>query len=279
MLPVLLDLKFVKIYTFGVFLVLALLWSMFSLWRNIKLTSFKEEDIFDLFFMTIVGSLFFSRLVYVLCNFSRFKLDFLKFILINGYPGLSLFGGFLGGIIMFQLFLSYKKISFPDLIDYFIPTLFIGLSIGKIGSFLGGVDVGTKTTFLLATPISGYSSNRHITAMYESILFFIAFYLSIRILMAVRRSSLPQAAGFIFFVFYFSAVNLLLDKFKENHLYFAGFNVNFWASLILLMLSGGYAMIVYREVFRAAFTNLKHRIEHAKNFTKFKKRTSSKTDS
>ena len=90
MLPVLLDLKFIKIYVFGVFLVLAFFWGSFILWKNIRLTSQKEDEIFDALFFSLSGGLFFSRLFYVILNFDKFGFDFLKFILINGYPGLSL---------------------------------------------------------------------------------------------------------------------------------------------------------------------------------------------
>ncbi|PIZ68201.1 hypothetical protein COY13_01625, partial [Candidatus Roizmanbacteria bacterium CG_4_10_14_0_2_um_filter_36_35] len=62
MLPVLLDLKFIKIYTFGVFLMLGFLWASFVLWRNIRLTSHKEEEIFDGLFLSLLGGLFFGRL-------------------------------------------------------------------------------------------------------------------------------------------------------------------------------------------------------------------------
>jgi phosphatidylglycerol:prolipoprotein diacylglycerol transferase len=245
MLPVLLDLKFVKIYTFGVFLVLALIWSMFLLWRNVKVTSFKEEDIFDLFFTSILGSLFFARLLYVIAHFSRFKLNLLKFILINGYPGLSLYGGLIGGFITFFLFLHAKKIAFKDLIDYFIPSLFIALAIGKIGSFISGVDVGTKTKLPLSVWYAGYSGNRHITALYESILFFLGTYIAYRIILSIRRTKLPAGFGFTFFIFYFSLVNLFLDKFKENHLYFAGFNINLSLSLVTFIGSSLYVIFVY----------------------------------
>ena len=83
MLPVLLDLGFIKIYTFGVFLVLAFFWGCFLLWKNFLLTSQREEDIFDGLFFSIAGGLFVSRLVHVALNFKSFGFDALKFILLN----------------------------------------------------------------------------------------------------------------------------------------------------------------------------------------------------
>ena len=112
MLPVLLDLKFIKIYTFGVFLVLGFFWSAFLLWRNIRLTSYKEEDVFDGLFFSLFGGLFIGRLIYVVLNFNDFGFDILKFILVNGYPGISLIGAILGGVFALFGFFGLKKIDF-----------------------------------------------------------------------------------------------------------------------------------------------------------------------
>jgi prolipoprotein diacylglyceryltransferase len=65
MLPILLDLKIFKIYTFGVFLVLAFFWGSFLIWKLIRLTSMKEEEVFDGLFWGLFGGLFLSRLFYV----------------------------------------------------------------------------------------------------------------------------------------------------------------------------------------------------------------------
>ena len=72
MLPVLLNFAFIKIYTAGVFLVLAFFWGLFFLWKNIKLTSFKEEDLFDGVFVGLLGGLFFARIFYIILNFGDF---------------------------------------------------------------------------------------------------------------------------------------------------------------------------------------------------------------
>jgi phosphatidylglycerol:prolipoprotein diacylglycerol transferase len=232
MLPVLLDLKFIKIYTFGVFLVLSFFWGMFLLWKNIKLTSQKEEEIFDGLFVALAGGLFFSRLFYVLLNFSDFGFNILKFILINGYPGLSLVGGFLGGFFSLWLFFRSKNIKWLEAVDYFIPPLFLAIFIGKIGSFFAGVDVGVRTNFFLKISYLGYQGERHLTAVYEAIFFALGSYLSYKILMRLRRGLYPSGFVFYFFAFYFSLTTLLLDKLKANHLYLAGGSFNYLISLV-----------------------------------------------
>ncbi len=263
MLPVLLDLKFVKIYTFGVFLVLSFFWGMFLLWRSIKLTSYKEEEIFDSLFIALFGGLFFARLFYVLLNFSDFGFNLLKFILINGYPGLSLFGGLLGGFLSLYLYFQLKKADPLAVISYFMPSVFISLAIGKIGSFIAGIDVGTKTKFFLSVNYLGFDGRRHLVGLYEGLFFGLGAYISYKILLAVRREVFPKSFVFYFFCFYFSTVSLLLDKLKANHLYFFGRSFNLFFSLILSFVFAIYFIYFlgrqpsFQEQMDKAFNSLK----------------------
>jgi phosphatidylglycerol:prolipoprotein diacylglycerol transferase len=158
MLPVLVSLGPLKIYTFGIFLVLAFFWSSFLLWRLVRLTAHKEEVIFDGVFIALTVGLFFARLFYVIFNFSQFGFSFLKFILINGYPGLSVYGALIGFIFSLNLYCSYKKINFLQVVDYFIAPIFLALAIGFLGKFFA---------FENAT-----------ISVFQSILFFLLFYLS-----------------------------------------------------------------------------------------------------
>ena len=170
MLPVLVNLGFIKIYTFGVFLVLGFFWAIFLLWKNIRLTAFKEEDVFDGLFLSMFGAIFFGRLIYVFLNFKDFGFNLLKYILINGYPGISLYGSIFGGFLVLYLLTNSRKLNFNDLIDYLISPIFIGMVFGKIGAFFSGAEIGTKTNFLLKIKYVGFDGARHLVGLYEGIL-------------------------------------------------------------------------------------------------------------
>src|SRR5207237_704571 len=114
-----------------------------------------------------------------------FGLDPLKFILVNGYPGFSLFGFVLGAIIAMYLYFASRKVKFLEVVDYFIPSALLSLGMGKLGSFFSGVEPGTKTKFLLAIKYAGYDGNRHLTPLYEALLFFLGAFLSYKLLFAI----------------------------------------------------------------------------------------------
>jgi phosphatidylglycerol:prolipoprotein diacylglycerol transferase len=257
MLPVLLDLKIIKIYTFGVFLVLAFFWGAFWLWRNIKLTSYKEEDVFDGLFVSLFGALFTARIFYVALNLAQFGLNPLKFILINGYPGLSLVGGFIGGFLTMLLYTRFKRIPFMHIVDYIMSALFLALAIGKLGAFFAGTELGSQTNFFLRVHYVGAEGARHIVALYESFLFFIGFYISHSIMFLVRRETMQRGLSFFFFIAYFSLTQLLLDFMKQNHLYLAELSFNLVVSAIVCSFATIYLIIQYRQSI----------IETTKNFT------------
>ncbi len=247
MLPVLLDLKVIKIYTFGIFLVLAFFWGCFLLWRNIRLTSHKEEDIFDGLFITLAGGLFTGRLFYVLLNFKDFGPDLLKFILINGYPGISLFGALVGACTVLYLFFLAKKIKFHETIDYFISPLFIALAFGKLGEFFSGGEVGSRTKFFLSIKYIGFEGSRHLTALYEGILFFLAAYFAQKILFQIRREKYSHGFLFYFFWWYLGIVYFVFDKLKINHLYFFGQSFNGRAALLILLTTTLYFLYYFKN--------------------------------
>jgi phosphatidylglycerol:prolipoprotein diacylglycerol transferase len=250
MLPVLLDLKFFKIYTFGVFLVLAFFWGSFLLWKNIRLTSHKEDEVFDGVFLSLAGGLFIARLTYVLLNFKEFGFDVVKFILINGYPGLSLYGAFFGGFGTLTLYYLIKKIKILSIIDYFVSPLFLAMAFGKLGSFFSGAEVGTKTKFLLSIKYVGFDGFRHLTALFESIFFFFASYVSYKLLFEIRKEKYSSGFLFAFFIWFFSLTYFIFDKLKEHSLYFMGYRFNEFVSFILLLTSSFYFIYYFRSLIK-----------------------------
>jgi prolipoprotein diacylglyceryltransferase len=192
MLPVLVSLGPLKIYTFGIFLVLAFFWSSFLLWRLVRLTAHKEEVIFDGVFIALTVGLFFARLFYVIFNFSQFGFSFLKFILINGYPGLSVYGALIGFIFSLNLYCSYKKINFLQVVDYFIAPIFLALAIGFLGKFFA---------FENAT-----------ISVFQSILFFLFCYFTYRFLFLVRQEKLFSGFNLVFFISTFCLTMIISEK-------------------------------------------------------------------
>lgn len=248
MLPVLLDLGFIKIYTMGVFLVLAFFWASFLLWRLIRLSSYKEEDVFDALFNSIIGGLFIGRLIYVVLNFSEFGFSPLKFLLVNGYPGFSLYGMYLGGIGVLYFWSVLKKERFREMVDYFVPSALLAMGIGKLGSFFSGSEVGTATKFIIATKYANMDGMRHLTPLYESILFFMFAYVSYRILFETRKDNLKKGFNLYLMLWAQGLIYFLFDNLKQYHLYFLEFSFNQVVSFVLLLTFTFYFVYYFRSL-------------------------------
>ena len=262
MLPVLLDLKFIKIYTMGMFLVLAFFWGSFVLWRLIRLSSYKEEDTFDALFNGLWGGLFIGRLIYVILNFKEFGFDIFKFILINGYPGLSLYGAIFGFFLVLYLWCLLKKIKMGGIADYFIPSIFLAEGIGKLGSFFSGSEVGVKTTSLLSVKYANMDGLRHLTSFYESILFFILAYITHKILFEIRKDRLQSGFNLSFFFWGQALVYFLFDNMKQYQLYFLGYSFNKVLSSILLLTFSFYFVYYFRSLIKEGTVKIKNLIAH-----------------
>ncbi|PIY69295.1 hypothetical protein COY90_01395 [Candidatus Roizmanbacteria bacterium CG_4_10_14_0_8_um_filter_39_9] len=247
MLPVLLNFGFVKIYTMGVFLVLAFFWASFVLWKVIRLSSYKEGDVFDMLFGGILSGLFFGRLVYVIMNFGDFGFNILRFILINGYPGLSLYGAIIGFILSLLLSSYLRKIVFTNLVDYYIPSSFLAVAIGKLGSFFSGSEAGLKTTFLLSVRYGGLAGARHLTPLYEALFFFAGAAIAYRLLFEIRREKYRSGFTLSFFAWYTGAVYFIFDNLKQDHLYFLGYSFNKIMSGVLLLTFSFYFVYYFRS--------------------------------
>ncbi len=247
MLPVLVSFGFIKIYTFGVFLVLGFFWAIFLLWKNIRLSSFKEDDVFDGLFTSLFGAVFFGRLVYVILNFKDFSFNFLKFILINGYPGISLYGSIFGGLLVLYLFCRSRKINFNELIDYFVTPLFIVMVFGKIGGFISGVEIGTKTNFFLKVRYVGFDGLRHIVGIYEGLIFTVALLAAYKILFEIRKDKFYKGFLMKFFIWFLALTTFMFDKIKDNRLYFLGQSLDFLISLIILLTTSFHFVYYFRN--------------------------------
>lgn len=226
---------------------LAFFWGSYLLWKLIHLTVYREEDVFDGVFFSLFVGLIIGRFVYVSLNFSKFGFNPAKIILINGFPGFSIYGGLLGFFLGHWLFFRLKKISYWEIIDYYVAPLFLVFAFAKVGNFFSGSEIGAPTQIFLSVKYAGLAQAHHLTALYEGILFFLGAFLAHRLLFAVRRGNYPKGAAFVFFIGYFALVYFSLDGLKSAHLLMRGYSFNRTVSAILLLTVGFYIVYYFRS--------------------------------
>jgi phosphatidylglycerol---prolipoprotein diacylglyceryl transferase len=169
MLPVLLTLGPISISSFGFSLAVAFLYGTFLVWRLSRAWDLPEERILDLVILTFFGGLIGARLYFVTLNLDYFLSDPYKILLITKYPGMSFWGGFLGGWLSLFYFCRRFKLNFWQIADLAAVGFLAGLIFGDIGCFLGGCSVGKVSDFL-GTPVVGQLGHRFPVSILEALI-------------------------------------------------------------------------------------------------------------
>lgn len=110
------------------------------------------DQLFDTIFVTSLATLLFSRIVFVALHFKSVYINPLVFFLIPYFPGLSLSGALIGGVLFSIFYLQYYKYPTTRILDIFSIAFLFSFSVTDVvqGGILlshrvfvsGGVDIG-----------------------------------------------------------------------------------------------------------------------------------------
>ncbi len=126
---------------FIIVLIIGLFISLFSLFLLSRddLTLLRKDvaldKMFNLFFMDFLVGLFFSRAIFVIFSSPKMFLNPLAFILFPYFPGLSLSGGVVSGILFLVFYCRSNKLPVGRILDFFSLSFMISLPVGYLGYF------------------------------------------------------------------------------------------------------------------------------------------------
>lgn len=142
MLPVLFSVGPITISTFGVFIALTFVLASYLLWRSLK-EDYPEEEIINYTILLTLVALLGGRILYSLAHFSDFGFSLGKWVLLTRFPGMSLAGALLGGVI-FSLYWTKKNgWDFWVLADNVMIAFFSALVLGGLGAWLSDGSMQT----------------------------------------------------------------------------------------------------------------------------------------
>lgn len=174
MRPVLFNLGPLPISSFGLFLVIALFSALFISWRIARSYELDENKFIDISLLAFLGGLLGARLYFVALNWQIFQ-NISQIFLINRFPGLSFWGGLLGGLLALKLATKSSKFNFWQAVDFAAVGLMIAVVLGNIGCFLGGCYVGFPFDGPLSFQVVGVVGKRFPLALIESLWLFLIF--------------------------------------------------------------------------------------------------------
>ncbi|MFQ6616893.1 MAG: prolipoprotein diacylglyceryl transferase, partial [Fidelibacterota bacterium] len=210
----------VKIYSYGVMLVVAFLVDYVLLKSELKRRGKDPRLAGDIVFWAAVGGIVGSRVYYIVENLDRFVRH--PFGMIFGGAGLVFLGGLVGGLIAVTLLLKKRGEPWLPMADALAPLVMLGYAIGRIGCFLVGDDYGVacslpwgiafpKGTPPIDTPV-------HPTQLYETGLGLILF----GVLWNLRTKLKPHGMLFFLYLVLAGVERFFIEFIRTNPRYLLG---------------------------------------------------------
>lgn len=250
MLPVLLTIGPVKIYSYGFCLAIGLLAATYVIWKKAKEANFEDEEVFDAIFGVSLFGLVGARSYYVMTHWSSFKFNLGKWFLVTRYPGLAFYGALFGGILGFFYVARKRKWPFWPVADLSVLGLAIAQVMGRIGCFLNGCCGGVETDSILGVRFPGSLRRRHPTQLYEAFALLIIFFILNRVYKRYRffswykgkKNEAPPGLTFNLYLIFYGLTRFMIEFLREDVVYWKGGNLSQMISLLVMLfgLLGGY---------------------------------------
>lgn len=219
-----LDLGFIQIYWYSIFIFLGLFIACTVIYRESKKRGINEDTLINMTFTTVIVGIIGARLYYVLFNLSYYLQHPIEiFEIWNG--GLAIHGAIIAGLITIFLFCKQMRISFMRMLDIIVVGLIIGQAIGRWGNFFNSEAYGAVTT-LQALESQGIpkfiidgmyilGEYRQPTFLYESIgcLFGFLAMLIIRCGKSLKRGNLTA-----FYLVWYGILRFLIEGLRTDSL-------------------------------------------------------------
>lgn len=228
MKPILFTIGPITIGSFGVVHVVALLLSLFVMWRlykrNLAFLRFRVtlDDFFDSVIIVLVSFGIGARLLHIAEHFPSFGFDIFRWLLFLHFPGFSFLGGVLGAAFGLWLFCRSQKKPFLLLADLMCIGFSLTLSLSRIGSLLNGDAFGKETSFFVHVSLVNISGMRHATQLYEAILAFAIFAL---LYYLYSKGRLRDGECSLYFLLLIGIVRFLVEFLRGDSVYFYGIAV------------------------------------------------------
>jgi len=221
--PVLLQVGSLKIYSYGVFIAVGFIASLWVAGRQISRQGLDREKFYDMGFWVVLSAIAGARLFHVLVYWRQYAAapqEILK--LWNG--GLVFYGGFLAAVAACLVYLRRNRIPFLPVADASAIGIPLGLGFGRIGCTLAGCCFGKPTTLPWAVTFTDPASLAplhealHPTQIYESISGFAIF----GILYLTRDRFRTPGTRFWTMLILYGVARFLLEIFRDDPRGFVG---------------------------------------------------------
>lgn len=194
----------VNIQIWGLLVALGMLLALLLTLKEAKKKKMNSEHFIDMFIIIFVTAIVGSRLLYVAQYWEMFSEDIRTVVYLN-HGGLVFIGGFFLSSLALYIYTKLKKLSFWKIADTIAPGLALAIAVGRVGDYLIGSHIGSRTSFPLGSYYEG--DLRHEPTLYLAINAFILFLFLTLVKPFIKKEGLMS---YIFVVWY-AVARFLLD--------------------------------------------------------------------
>ncbi len=160
-----------SIHTYGMATVLSILLIVPIVQWWARQENLPKDLGYDLAFLAILGGVCGSRLEFVRVNWHLFRNDLGRVLAIRD-GGLVFYGGLIGVLLLYMLYIRYHKLSVLQVGDMLAPVIPLGHAVGRLGCLAAGCCYGLPShhdwaiTFTDALSVAPTGISLHPTQLY-----------------------------------------------------------------------------------------------------------------
>ena len=248
-----LDLGFIQIYWYSIFIFLGMLVACFVIYKEAKKKEIDEEFLVNLIFNSILIGIIGARLYYVLFNITYYISNPIEILEIwNG--GLAIHGGIISALIFIVYYCKKNNVNLIDILDIAVVGLIIAQAIGRWGNFFNSEAYGQITTYeeLVNAGIPRFVINgmfilgeyRQPTFFYESIWCFFGFLGMLIVRTLSNNLKKGQLTGF--YLIWYGIARLLIEGLRADSLMLGPIKIAQLVSIVFIIV-GIYVFTRYQK--------------------------------
>jgi phosphatidylglycerol:prolipoprotein diacylglycerol transferase len=225
----------IRIYIWGLFAAFGFFVGLILLMRVGKKRGLNQNHLLNLFFWIMFSALLGSRVFEVFIYNPGYYFAHLGEMVKFWRGGMSSFGGLLGALAAFTIYVKVKKNQWIDYADALIYPLPLGLGIGRIGCFLLNEHPGRFTNFFLGVRYP--DGARHDLGLEFMLLDFFIFAVLAIAARRYRPGIITKVFIFVYFPLRFFLEFLRADDLLTSDARYFYFTPAQWGSLVIIFIA------------------------------------------